>query len=141
MGQDDEQDPVGERQHPVPAAACVRLDVPQLLDEVVQLRAGQPRRGDFCAQTAARITAKNALVVLEDLKTKNMSASASGSVESPGVRVAQKRGLNRAILDKGWHRLELALTSAARYTGTRVVKVNPAYTSQRCSACGLVTEN
>ncbi|MFE7213498.1 zinc ribbon domain-containing protein [Streptomyces sp. NPDC001698] len=28
----------------------------------------------------------------------------------------------------------------ARYTGTRVVKVNPAYTSQRCSACGFVTE-
>jgi putative transposase len=99
------------------------------------------RRGDFCAQTAARITAKNALVVLEDLKTKNMSASASGTIETPGVRVAQKRGLNRAILDKGWHRLELALTSAARYTGTCVVKVNPAYTSQRCSACGLVTEN
>ncbi|MFE4416497.1 zinc ribbon domain-containing protein, partial [Streptomyces sp. NPDC056821] len=49
-------------------------------------------------------------------------------------------GLNRAILDKGWHRLELALTNAARYTGTRVVKVNPAYTSQRCSACGFVTE-
>ncbi|WP_031486294.1 RNA-guided endonuclease InsQ/TnpB family protein [Streptomyces bicolor] len=98
------------------------------------------RRGDFCARTAAQITAKNAVVVLEDLKTRNMSASASGTIETPGTRAAQKRGLNRAILDKGWHRLELALTSAARYTGTTVVKVNPAYTSQRCSACGLVTE-
>ncbi|MFD4971274.1 RNA-guided endonuclease InsQ/TnpB family protein [Streptomyces sp. NPDC058424] len=98
------------------------------------------RRGDFCAQTAARIVAKNALVVLEDLSFKNMSASASGTVAEPGHNVRQKAGLNRAILDKGWHRLELALTHAARYTGTRVVKVDPAYTSQRCFACGLVTE-
>ncbi|MFE4424497.1 RNA-guided endonuclease InsQ/TnpB family protein [Streptomyces sp. NPDC056817] len=98
------------------------------------------RRGDFCAQIAARIVARNALVVLEDLRIKNMSAGASGTVAAPGHNVRQKAGLNRAILDKGWHRLELAFTNAARYTGTRVVKVNPAYTSQRCSACGFVTE-
>ncbi|MGW1289728.1 RNA-guided endonuclease InsQ/TnpB family protein [Streptomyces sp. NPDC001118] len=98
------------------------------------------RRTDFCAQLAHRITAKNAVVVLEDLRTRNMSASASGTIEAPGVNVTQKRGLNRAILDKGWHRLELALANAARYTGTTLVKVNPAYTSQRCSACGFVSE-
>ncbi|WP_369394489.1 RNA-guided endonuclease InsQ/TnpB family protein [Streptomyces sp. CG1] len=98
------------------------------------------RRTDFCAQVAHRIKAKNAVVVLEDLKTRNMSASASGTIEAPGVNVAQKRGLNRAILDKGWHRLEIALSNAARYTGTTLVKVNPAYTSQRCSACGFVSE-
>ncbi|MEU1407939.1 transposase [Streptomyces sp. NPDC005728] len=99
------------------------------------------RRGDFCAQTAAQLVQKNALVVLEDLRTRNMTASAAGTPVEPGKRVRQKAGLNRAILDKGWHRLELALTNAARYTGTPVVKVNPAYTSQRCSACGFVTEN
>ncbi|MFI9290508.1 RNA-guided endonuclease InsQ/TnpB family protein [Streptomyces gardneri] len=98
------------------------------------------RHRDFCAQTADRLVRKYALVVLEDLRIKNMSASASGSLAEPGRQVRQKAGLNRAILDKGWHRLELALTSAARYTGTSVVKVNPAYTSQRCSACGFVTE-
>ncbi|MEU5377925.1 transposase [Streptomyces sp. NPDC005968] len=99
------------------------------------------RRTDFCAQTACRVVARNALVGLEDLRVKSMSASASGTAGAPGVGVAQKRGLNRAILDKGWHRLELALLSAARYTGTTVVKVNPAYTSQRCSACGFVSES
>ena len=98
------------------------------------------RRGDFCAQTAVQLVSKNALVVLEDLKTSNMSASAAGTLAEPGRQVARKRGLNRAILDKGRHRLELALTSAARYTGTHVMKVNPAYTSQRCRACGFVTE-
>ncbi|WP_338496500.1 transposase [Streptomyces sp. SJL17-4] len=98
------------------------------------------RRADFCGQTAGRIVRTYALVALEDLRIKNMSASASGTLAKPGRQVRQKAGLNRAILDKGWHRLELALTSAARYTGTSVVKVNPAYTSQRCSACGFVTE-
>ncbi|MEU9704993.1 transposase [Streptomyces sp. NPDC047981] len=98
------------------------------------------RRGDFCARTAARIVKRNALVVLEDLRIRGMTASAAGTPTEPGRRVAQKRGLNRAILDKGWHRLELALTGAARYTGTTVVKVDPAYTSQRCSACGFMSE-
>ncbi|WP_432070360.1 RNA-guided endonuclease InsQ/TnpB family protein [Streptomyces sp. AA1529] len=97
------------------------------------------RRADFCAHLANRLTARNAVVVLEDLKTKNMTASASGTRQKPGKQVSQKRGLNRAILDKGWHRLELALANAARYTGTELVKVHPAYTSQRCSACGFAT--
>lgn len=96
------------------------------------------RRADFCAWTASRITASNAVVVIEDLKTRNMSKSAKGTVAEPGKRVAQKRALNRAILDKGWHRFELALANAARYTGTQVVKVNPAYTSQACNRCGVV---
>jgi putative transposase len=98
------------------------------------------RRADFNAQTARTLVTANALVVLEDLNTKGMTKSAKGTVEQPGKRVAQKRGLNRAITDKGWHGLELALRSATRTTGTTIIKVNPAYTSQRCSACGFVTE-
>lgn len=46
--------------------------------------------------------------------------------------------MNRAILDKGWHRMELAIRNAARSTGTEVVLVNPAYTSQKCNRCGHV---
>jgi putative transposase len=98
------------------------------------------RRTDFWDQLAGQLATRNAVVVLENLKTKSMTASAAGTIAEPGKRVAQKRGLNRAILNKGWHRLELALGNAARYTGTELVKVNPAYTSQRCSACGFVTE-
>jgi IS605 OrfB family transposase len=98
------------------------------------------RRADFNAQTARTLVTGNALVVLENLNTKGMTRSAKGTAEKPGKRVAQKRGLNRAINDKGWNGLELALCSVARTTGTTIVKVNPAYTSQRCSACGFVTE-
>lgn len=93
------------------------------------------RRADFCAYTANRLTTRHSVVVLEDLNTKGMSASARGTVGEPGTRVRQKAGLNKAILDKGWHRLELALHNAARYTGTAIVKVNPAFTSQTCHEC------
>jgi putative transposase len=93
------------------------------------------RRTDFCAWTANRLTTQHSVVVLEDLNTKGMTGSAKGTIDDPGKRVRQKAGLNRSILDKGWHRLEAALNNAARYTGTTIVKVNPAFTSQTCHEC------
>ena len=41
------------------------------------------------------------MIVMEDLKVKNMSASAKGDIEKPGRNVKAKSGLNRAILDQG----------------------------------------
>ena len=81
------------------------------------------------------------MVVLESLRTTNMTASAKGTLEEPGKQVRQKSGLNRAILDKGWHRLKLALRNAARKTGTRIVLVDPAYTSRTCYRCKVVDAN
>ena len=96
------------------------------------------RRQDFCVQTAHQLATANAMVVLEDLKTRQMTRSAKGTLEEPGTNVRAKSGLNRAILAKGWHQFALALASAARYTGTTVVAVPAAFTSQRCSMCGHV---
>lgn len=96
------------------------------------------RRQDFCNQVGRRIAADHALVVLENLPTQNMTRSARGTLDQPGTRVAQKSGLNRSILDKGWHMLELAIRNAARTTGSTIVKIPAAWTSQRCSQCHLV---
>lgn len=93
------------------------------------------RRHDFCVQTAHQLAAASAVVVLEGLKTKQMTRSAKGTLDQPGRNVAAKSGLNRAILSKGWHQFALALASASRYTGTIVKSVPAAYTSQRCSVC------
>jgi putative transposase len=113
--------------------------------ELVKLRAGERhRREDFCAKTAHRLAHANAVVVLEDLKTRNMTrrARAVEDPDNPGRYLpngaASKSGLNKAILGKGWHRFEKALTSVARYTGTQVIKVPAAFTSLRCSVCGHV---
>ena len=94
------------------------------------------RRKDFCAQIAHDLVTNFAVVVIEDLKTKQMTRSAKGTVDQPGVNVRPKSGLNRAILKKGWHQFALALGSASRYSGTRIVTVPPQLTSQRCSQCG-----
>ncbi|MGW2257975.1 zinc ribbon domain-containing protein [Streptomyces sp. NPDC001780] len=80
----------------------------------------------------------NALVVLEVLNVRGMTASAGGTAARPGRMVAQKAGLSRAILDKGWYGLEMSLRNAARTTGARIRKINPAYTSQTCPGCGQV---
>lgn len=104
----------------------------------VVMRRVRSRRVDFNAQLAATLTSRYGTVVLEDLKTKNMTASAKGTIEQPGSRVAQKSGLNKAILDKGWYGLELAVSNAARYTGSKMIRVPAAYTSQTCSACKVV---
>jgi putative transposase len=102
------------------------------------------RRQDFCAQTAHELAAANAVVVVEDLKTKQMTRRAEPVADpsNPGRWLpngaAGKSGLNRAILSKGWHQFVVALSSASRYTETAVVAVPAAYTSQRCPVCGQV---
>lgn len=102
------------------------------------------RREDFAAKTAHTLAAGFEMVVFEALKTKNMTAGVEPrpDPEQPGVFLpngaAAKAGLNRSILDKGWYRIELATRSRARYTGTHVITVNPAYTSQTCNVCKVV---
>jgi hypothetical protein len=48
-------------------------------------------------------------VALEDLRIKNMTASARGTLEEPGRMVRQKAGLNRSILNQGWFGFETCL--------------------------------
>ncbi|WP_198667593.1 RNA-guided endonuclease InsQ/TnpB family protein [Glycomyces dulcitolivorans] len=113
----------------------------QVKEQIANLyRRARLRRADFNAQSAARLTRDFALIGLEQLSTRAMTASAVGSLEQPGVNVVQKRGLNRAILNKGWRGLEAALRSKARYTGTRIILVSAVGTSRTCSApgCGNV---
>jgi transposase len=68
---------------------------------------------------------------VEDLKIPNMTRSARTTADKPGRNVRQKAVLNRGIAASGWGRLEQKAPG-------RVEKVNPMYTSQRCSACGHV---
>lgn len=78
------------------------------------------------------------LIVVEDLKIKNMTSSASGTVEEPGKNVAQKSGLNRSILDAGWGVLLELIRQKAEEAVVEVVEVNPRNTSRTCHACGHV---
>lgn len=92
-------------------------------------------RQDFLWKSAREITKSHGLIFLEKLKTKNMSKSASGSLESPGKMVAAKSGLNRAILRQGWHSFQVKLEHKAQEFGCIVEYVNPRNTSRECSSC------
>jgi putative transposase len=94
------------------------------------------RRRDFHHKTARRLVDACDAVALEDLHVGGMTASASGTVEQPGVNVAQKAGLNRSILDAGWAQFTRILAAKAASAGRRVIYVNPWCTSVTCHACG-----
>jgi putative transposase len=64
-----------------------------------------------------------------------MTRSAKGTAGDPGRNVRAKAGLNREILRSAWGLLVRRLEDKAP---GRVQKIKPAYTSQRCSACGQV---
>ncbi|NHO43293.1 transposase [Acetobacter fabarum] len=102
---------------------------------VAALKAKAARiRKHWAHETTTTICRNHGTTVIERLRTRDMTASAAGTMEEPGSNVAQKRGLNRAILNVGWHQIETMLF----YKAHRVVKVDPRFTSQRCSCCGAV---
>ena len=97
-------------------------------------------RRHYNLQVANDITGKYELVAIEDLKLKNMTASAAGTEDAPGKNVKAKSGLNRSLLDGGFYQFRTLLEQAAEKRGGTVVAVNPAFTSQTCVACGHVSK-
>ncbi|QXX76515.1 RNA-guided endonuclease TnpB family protein [Methylovirgula sp. HY1] len=95
-------------------------------------------RRDWQHKTALDMSRRFGTVVLEDLRIKNMTASARGTMEEPGRMVRQKAGLNRSILNQGWFGFETILAYKLEERGGYLLKVDPAYTSQTCSECGAV---
>ncbi|MBE1613086.1 IS605 OrfB family transposase [Actinopolymorpha pittospori] len=91
------------------------------------------RRKDWVEKTSTDVARRFDVIRVEDLKIRNMVASAHGTMQEPGSNVRAKAGLNRSILAAGWGRLVTRLEQKAP---GRVEKINPAYTSQTCNACG-----
>lgn len=106
----------------------------------IHMRVANTRK-DQLHKASLGIARRFGAVVVEALKTKNMTASAAGTIEAPGSNVRQKAALNRAILDKGWYSFEQMLAYKLQERGGTLVRVNPAYTSQTCSCCGVVDRN
>jgi putative transposase len=98
-------------------------------------------RNDFLHKATTSIGKNHALVVMEDLRVKNMSRSASGSLENPGRNVRAKSGLNKSILDQGWFEFRRQLGYKLAWSGGTLLVVPPQYTSQTCHQCGSVDKN
>lgn len=94
---------------------------------------GRDRRRDWVEKTSTDLARRFDVIRVENLKILNMTRSARGTVEAPGRNVRKKAALNGAIFFAGWGRLVTRMEDKAP---GRVEKVNPAYTSQICNACG-----
>lgn len=103
----------------------------------IQIRIANARK-DFLHKESSKAVKNHAVVCVEDLKVKNMSASAKGTIEKPGLNVKQKAGLNRTILDQGWGTFRIFLGYKAPWAGGQLIAVPPRYTSQECPECGHV---
>ncbi|EFA4195005.1 RNA-guided endonuclease InsQ/TnpB family protein [Escherichia coli] len=93
-------------------------------------------RKDYLHKVTTTVSKNHAMIVIEDLKVKNMSKSATGTISQPGRNVRAKSGLNRSILDQGWYEMRRQLEYKQLWRGGQVLAVPPAYTSQRCACCG-----
>jgi putative transposase len=83
------------------------------------------QRRDFHHKEASKLVTQYDVIYHEDLRIRNM---------------VQNHHLAKSIADAGWSAFLTILTFKAAGAGKRVVAVNPAFTSQRCSGpeCGVI---
>jgi len=79
------------------------------------------RRKNFIEQEVNQLVARFGFLAVEALVVRNL-------VKNPK--------LAKSIADASWSMFFTRLVAKAEEAGRQVVKVNPAYTSQTCSACG-----
>ena len=97
------------------------------------------KRNDFLHKTSHKLS-ENQTIKVEDLKIKNMSKQAKGSIENPNMRSSAKSGLNRVILEQSWGKFFELLDYKLKRNNGKLIKVNPKYTSQTCSSCGHISK-
>jgi len=81
------------------------------------------QRRDFHHKEALKLVRSYDTVYHEDLRVTNM---------------VKNHHLAKSISDAGWNGFLGILTFKAESAGKRAVAVNPAFTSQRCSGCGVI---
>jgi putative transposase len=83
------------------------------------------QRKDHAIKLARCVIQSNDLVVYEDLRVKNMTKNYC---------------LAKSISDAGWYQFRVWLEYFGKVFGRATVAVNPAYTSQECSSCGVIVK-
>ncbi len=81
------------------------------------------QRRDFHQKEARKLVQPYEVIYHEELRVRTM---------------VQHHALAKSISDAGWGQFLSILTFKAASAGKRVVAVDPAYTSQRCSGCGAL---
>ena len=98
------------------------------------------KRKDFLHKVTKKLS-ENQTVVVENLKIKNMTKVAKGSIENPNMRASAKSGLNRSILQQGWYIFFEMLEYKLKRNGGKLIKIDPKHTSQKCNKCGHISKD
>jgi len=80
------------------------------------------RRHDFVHQLARRLVNRYGIIAVEDLNVSGM---------------VQNHCLAKSIADSSWSMFRSVLIGKAASAARQVVEIDPAFTSQDCSACGF----
>jgi putative transposase len=83
------------------------------------------QRQDFLHKTVLQLVRQFDTIYHEDLQVANM---------------VQNHHLAKSIADAGWRGFLTILSHKAACAGRKVIVVNPAYTSQTCSGCGILVQ-
>lgn len=98
------------------------------------------QRRDFHFKLSNYLVSNYGRIVHERLDIKSMSHSDLGRPGVSGHLAAKKSGLNKSIADAGWGQFLDILRFKAENAGVEVIPVNPCFTSQTCSGCGIVAK-
>ncbi|SPP92975.1 conserved protein of unknown function [Bradyrhizobium vignae] len=96
------------------------------------------RRRDAAHKATTTIAKNHGMVVIEDLKVKQMTKTGRGTAEAPGTLVMKRANENRALLEIAPRTIRTMLEYKCQWYGARLIVVDPAHTSETCSACGVV---
>jgi putative transposase len=83
------------------------------------------QRDDFAHKTSNKLAREYGTIVFEDLNIR---------------RMIKNNSLASAIMDSCWYKLRQFTAYKAERRGGRVILVNPAGTSQKCSGCGEIVQ-
>ena len=97
-------------------------------------------RKDFLHKNSTQLAQSHSLIVMEDLRTKDMTKSAKGTRENPGTNVKAKSNLNRSILDQGWQMFQQFLSYKLAWRSGELILISPKNTSLKCRLCGHIAK-
>jgi putative transposase len=83
------------------------------------------RRTDFAHQESRKLVNRFGFIAVENLNIDGM---------------LKNHHLAKSIADAAWYQFAAVLMSKAEDAGRQAVRVNPRYTSKRCSRCGMLSE-
>jgi putative transposase len=97
-------------------------------------------RNDFAHKTSrSLVDSKAKVIVFEALRSSSMTRRPKAKQDETGRFISnkakQKAGLNKSILNAGWHIIETYTKYKAYQAGKAVFKIPAPFTSQECAKC------